>query len=181
MYGFVFYAHRQGLTYANGVLYESAGLYGKSTVRILDPDTADVKKSVDMDPTLFAEGMAYINDELVQITWKSRRGFVYDPETLEIKREFKFSSTKNEGWGITLDECRNQIVMTDGSNNLHIWDPRTLQQIKTVPVMRQNNKPARELNEIEYWRDRILANVWYEDVLLVIHPETGKVEKEYGK
>ena len=88
---------RQGLTYANGVLYESAGLYGESTVRILDPDTAKVKKTVDMDPKLFAEGMAYINDELVQITWKSHRGFVYDPETLDIKREFKFFSTKNEG------------------------------------------------------------------------------------
>ena len=88
---------RQGLTYANGVLYESAGLYGQSTVRILDPDTAKVKKTVDMDPKLFAEGMAYINDELVQITWKSHRGFVYDPETLDIKREFKFFSTKNEG------------------------------------------------------------------------------------
>ena len=82
-------------------------------------------------------------------------------------------------WGITLDECRNQIVVTDGSNNLHIWDPKTLNPIKKIPVIRQNGKPAKELNEIEYWRDRILCNVWYEDVLLVVHPETGVVEKEY--
>jgi len=201
------------LTYANGHLYESTGLYGQSTVRILDPDTAKVIKTVPMASALFGEGMAYINDELVQITWyvnvlyflmlcyyrykckykhrthllfivfltrKSRKGFVYDPDTLKVKKEYAFQTTLNEGWGITFDECRNEIIVTDGSAKLHFWDPKTLQQLRRVDVKRMSGAPAKELNEIEFWRGRILANVWYEDVILVINPVTGVVEKEYG-
>jgi glutamine cyclotransferase len=168
-----FQNYSQGLTYANGHLYESTGLYGESTVRILDPDTAEVIKSVPMPSTLFGEGMAYINDELVQITWKSRKGFVYDPETLEITKQYNFETTLNEGWGITLDECRNEIIVTDGSANLHFWDPKTLLQKRKIEVKRISGKPAKKLNEIEFWRGRLLANVWYEDVILVINPVTG--------
>jgi glutaminyl-peptide cyclotransferase len=172
---------RQGLTYANNVLYESAGLYGQSTVRILDADTAQVRKKVTMDANLFAEGLAYANGTLIQLTWKSHRGFIYDANTLETKQEFRFSTTLNEGWGVTWDSCKNEYIVTDGSEYLHFWDPETLSEKRKVPVMRMNGSPALQMNELEFWRGRVLANVWFEDVLLVINPETGVVEKEYGE
>jgi glutaminyl-peptide cyclotransferase len=172
---------RQGLTYARGQLFESTGLYGKSTVRILDPDTVDVLKTVPMVDSLFGEGMTYYKDTLVQITWKSKKGFIYNMTTLETINQFQFSSTNNEGWGITWDRCKDELIVTDGSQYLHFWDPTTMSEKRKIPVFRHDGTKALELNEIEFWRGRVLANVWYEDVLLVIDPETGKVEKEYGK
>jgi glutamine cyclotransferase len=169
------------LTYAHGTLWESNGLYGKSTVRILDPDTADVIKSVDMPNKLFGEGMAYWRDKLYQITWKSQKGFIYNATTLEVIDQFKFHTTTNQGWGITWDPCGKEFVVTDGSPNLHFWDKETLSQKRKIAVTRMDGSPAEELNEIEWWRGKILANVWFKDVLLVIDPETGTVEKEYGK
>ena len=169
------------MTYANGTLWESNGLYGKSTVRILDPATADVIKSIDMDKKLFGEGMAYRDGLLYQITWKSKRGFIYDAETLDLVREFHYKTTLGEGWGITWSPCEDEFIVTDGSNNLHFWDVNTLQETRKIAVSRLDGRPAEELNEIEWFRGKILANVWYEDVLLVINPVTGAVEKEYGK
>jgi glutamine cyclotransferase len=134
-----------------------------------------------MDSKLFGEGMTWIEGEkLVQITWKSQRGFIYDANTLDQIDEFNYTTTKKEGWGITWDACQGELIVTDGSEFLHFWDPETMAEKRRVAVTRIDGKPARELNEIEFWRGRVLANVWYEDVLLVIHPETGKVEKEYG-
>lgn len=139
-----------------------------------------VLKSVNIPKELFGEGIAYLDGLLYQITWKSHRGFVYNATTLEVVDEFRFRSTKNEGWGITWDPCHEEFVVTDGSPNLHFWNRQTLTQTRTVPVVRMDGKPAEELNEIEWYRGRILANVWFEDVLLVIDPATGTVEKEYG-
>mmetsp|Transcript_25584 Transcript_25584/g.70399 ORF Transcript_25584/g.70399 Transcript_25584/m.70399 type:complete len:480 (-) Transcript_25584:8-1447(-) len=170
----------QGLTYARGTLFESAGKYGQSTVRILDSETANVKKKVAMEPRLFAEGITYYKDELVQITWKSQRGFKYDIETLAQIDEFHYETTVNQGWGITWDRCKDELIVTDGSSNLHFWDPRTMKEIRRVGVNRMNGSEALKMNEIEFWRGRVLANIWYEDVILVIDPETGIVEKEYN-
>jgi glutamine cyclotransferase len=138
-------------------------------VRILDPDTAEVKKKVTMNGKLFGEGMAFVNGTLVQITWKSRQGFFYDADTLETIREFRYTTTRNEGWGITWDACKNEYIVSDGSEFLHFWDPATMTEKRKIPVYRMSGAPAKELNEIELWRGRVLANVWYEDVLLVIH------------
>ena len=172
--------YRQGLTYARGVLFESAGLYGQSDVRILDRTTAAVEKKTDMDKKYFAEGITYYKDKLIQITWKLQQGFVYDIDTLEEIDRFKFETTVNQGWGITWDRCKDELIVTDGSSNLHFWDPNTFQEIRRVPVTRMSGLGAGQMNEIEFWRGRVLANVWHEDVILVINPETGVVEKEYG-
>ena len=173
--------YSQGLTYAKNQLYESTGLYGESTVRILDPDTADVIKTIDMAPHLFGEGMPSLDETLIQITPKTRKGFIYNAADLELLRSFTFATTRNEGWGITVDDCRHELIVTDGSDWLHFWDPKSLEQKRRVKVARQSGNPARSLNEIEFWRGRVLANVWHEDVLLVINPSNGVVEKEYGK
>jgi glutamine cyclotransferase len=183
-------AFTQGLTYANGKLYESNGLYGESSIQILDPDTGHVKESISMDPMYFGEGMTFYDDKLVQIVWKKAKGFVYDADNLSAPpiKEFDYTTTKNnEGWGITYDPDRHELIVTDGSANLIFWDAdcwKTGQcdpkpDKPTVQVKRLNGAPARQLNEIEYWRGRVLSNVWYTDLLLVIHPESGLVEKEY--
>jgi len=174
----------QGLTYGNGKLFESTGLYGRSKVRQLDPETGAVIKSVDMDGIYFGEGMTYYGDNrLIQITWKKQKGFIYDADTLDVVSEFDFTTTKNEGWGITYDEYDRTFIVSDGSSYLHFWDEDAPGIDKEgrpkVQVMRQNGKPANELNELEFVDGKVIANVWYEDTLLVIDPKTGVCEKEY--
>lgn len=173
------YSYRQGLTYARGKLFESAGRYGQSSVRIMDRDTADVEKKRKVE-RLFAEGMTYYKDTLVQITWKAQRGFIYNITDLRKIDTFTYKTTNDEGWGITWDRCNDELIVTDGSANLHFWDPDTMTEKRRVAVKRMDGSDAKEMNEIEFWRGRVLANVWYEDVILVINPETGVVEKEYG-
>lgn len=176
----------QGLTYNtdNGFLYESVGLYKKSKIRQLDPKTGKVLKSVDMDPKYFAEGMAYINgeDKLIQITWKKQTGFVYNATTLETISSYSFTTTVNEGWGITYDPRDRTLIVSDGSEYLHFWDPDNpgVDKKERVKVIRQNpDDDAKELNELEFVNGRVIANVWYKDILLVINPETGECEDEY--
>ena len=175
----IYFWYSQGLTYARGELFESTGLYGQSTVRILDKDSANVKKKVGMEPRLFGEGMTFYKDKLVQITWKSQEGFIYNMDDLQTIDRFRYTTTLNEGWGITWDRCNDELIVTDGSPNLHFWDPETMAEKRKISVVRLSGTPAKRLNEIEFWRGRVLANVWFEDVLLVINPTTGLVEKEY--
>ena len=176
----------QGLTYNtdNGLLYESVGLYKKSKVRQLNPKTGEVIKSVDMDRAYFAEGMTYIpgQDKLIQITWKAKTGFIYNATTLETMSSFSFTTTFDEGWGITYDPRDKTLIVSDGSEYLHFWDPDNpgVDKKPRVKVTRQNpNDDAKELNELEYVNGRVVANVWYKDCLLVIDPETGECVDEY--
>jgi glutaminyl-peptide cyclotransferase len=175
----------QGLTFNDGILYESTGLYGESKVRILDANTGQATKTIMIPGNEFGEGMAYYDGNLVQITWRAKKGHVYSSNDLTKVADFTYTTSKNdEGWGITYDTERNELIVTDGSNNLIIWDPQCWKTgvcapIRLVPCVRLNGQLAKNLNEIEFWRGRVIANVWYEDVILVIHPETGVVEKEY--
>ena len=174
---------RQGLTFANGRLFESTGLNGESTIRELDPTTGQVLVSVSLDYEYFGEGLVYANDQLIQITWKNAIAFVYNPNDLTAPPQvFHYKTTKhNEGWGITHDPVKNELIVSDGSANLIFWNVETLEikTNRTLYIRRQNGVPATNMNELEFWRGRVLANVWFQDVILVIHPETGVVEKEY--
>jgi len=182
-------AFTQGLTYANGKIYESTGLYHHSSVRILNPKNGEVIQKVDGDGSIFGEGMTFYDNKLIQIVWKAAHGYVYDADNISAHPiKYNYTTTKrNEGWGITYDMDRNELIVTDGSANLIFWDPECWKSGSCHPkedkppiqVKRLNGKPARNLNEIEYWRGRIVANVWMTDLLLIIHPETGIVEKEY--
>ena len=176
------FPHRQGLTFANGRLWESTGLNGYSTVRELDPDTGKVLVSIPLEYQYFGEGLVYVHDKLLQITWKKATAFVYDPNDLTSPPElYTYQTTKrNEAWGITHDATKNELIVSDGSANLVFWDVDTLETLRTLRVTRQDGSPARNMNELEFWRGRVLANVWKQNVLLVIHPETGVVEKEYN-
>ena len=166
----------QGLTYADGVLYESAGLYRKSSVRRLDPNSGEILQQIKMDMRYFAEGMAYYGDKkLIQITWKEKTGFIYDATNLEVIQNFTYHTTRDEGWGITYDEPNNQFIVSDGSEYLHFWDRETLEQTHKVKVTHPSGKLVQELNELEFWNGLVLSNVWYQDYIYAIDPVTGKI------
>jgi len=169
------------LTFADGRLFESTGLNGKSTVRELNPSTGEVLVSVPLEYEFFGEGLVHVNGKLVQITWKKATAFIWNPNDLTIPPGVvQYKTTKrDEGWGITHDPIKNELIVSDGSANLIFWDVDTLQTNRTISVIRHDGSPATNMNELEFWRGRVLANVWFQDVMLVIHPETGVVEKEY--
>jgi glutamine cyclotransferase len=130
----------------------------------------------------FGEGLTYVNGKFIQLTYKSQTGFIYDAtDLLKSPETFTYSSTTNEGWGLTFDAERRELIESDGSDYLHFWDPQTFQELRKVKVVRQDGTAAMQINELEWWRGRVLANVWFEDVIIVINPVTGVVEKEYGK
>jgi len=170
----------QGLSYNNGILYESTGLNGKSKVRRLDATTLDVIQSIDIPREYFGEGITYHNGNLIQITWKKKTGFVYDANDLSLLLDFPFETERMEGWGITHDASNNRFIVSDGSQYLHFWDDQTLEEVgERVKVWRLDGRTARAMNELEFWRGKVLANVWYEDTILVINADTGVVESEY--
>lgn len=174
-------AFTEGLTFANGVLYESTGMRGASSIRTLNATTGRVVKSYPLDRKYFGEGLTYANGKLYQLTYKKKTGFIFNETDLSKPIEtFQFHTTTGEGWGLTYDSQRNEFIVSDGSKYLHFWDGDTLEQIRKVEVKRQNRRKSKNVNELEWWRGRILANVWFQDIILVIHPETGVVEKEYG-
>lgn len=176
------HAFTEGLTFVNGRLFESVGLYQQSQVRELDTETGEIIDAWVMDHKYFAEGLTYVDGKLIQLTYKRNTGFIYNFSDMSAApKTFSFQTITHEGWGMTYDKKRHEIIVSDGSSSLFFWDPDTLQEKRRMEVTRQFGKSARKINELEFWRDRILANVWYEDSIIVIHPETGIVEKEYGK
>jgi glutaminyl-peptide cyclotransferase len=163
-----------------GRLFESVGLKHESKLLELDPATGETLKTILMDSQIFGEGLTYCKGKLIQLSYKARKGFVYDAADLDKKPEtFAFDTTTHEGWGFTYDEKQDELIVSDGSEFLHIWDPETFEQKRKQKITRLDGSPALRINELEWWRDRVVANVWYEDVLLVINPVSGLVEKEY--
>jgi glutamine cyclotransferase len=162
-------AFTQGLIYRDGVLFESTGLNGKSSVRRVQLETGKVLQKHDVDKKYFAEGLAEAGGELFQLTWDSGTGFVYDRETFAPKRRFSYHG---EGWGLTHDGTR--FVMSDGTPALRFLDPVTMQESGRVRVT-DRGAPVDDLNELEFVRGRIYANVWLTDRIAIIDPATGQV------
>ena len=162
-------AYTQGLVYRDGFLFESTGLNGRSTLRKIRLETGDVVQQHRVDPQHFAEGLANWNGQLIQLTWKSSLGFVYDQTTFEPRRTFRY---RGEGWGLTNDQTR--LIMSDGSAALRFLDPATFQERGQVNV-RDGNAAIRNLNELEYVRGEVYANVWHTDRIARISPASGRV------
>jgi glutamine cyclotransferase len=161
----------QGLVFAaDGQLYESTGLEGESTLRRVDITTGQTLQRIDVPGQYFAEGLALVGDELLQLTWKHQLGFVYDRQTFKQKRTFPY---KGEGWGIAYDGT-SQLVMSDGSDTLTFLDPKTFAASKTLRVQ-DAGKPIKNLNELEWIEGEIWANVWMTDRIARISPNTGEV------
>jgi len=168
------YPHRtdaftQGLTFDNGVLYEGTGQRGESSIRRVDLTTGNVLQERDLPDTLFGEGIAIVGDHLLQVTWKSHVGFVYDKTSFNLLRQFTYLT---EGWGLTYDSTH--VIMSDGTSTLQLLDPETLEYVGSLEV-RANGGPAGRLNELEYMNGEILANVWPTNQIARIDAKTGEV------
>lgn len=160
----------QGLVFADGELYESTGLEGESTLRRVDITTGKTLQRIDVPSRYFAEGLALVGDELLQLTWRSKIGFVYDRKTFAQKRTFSYQT---EGWGIAYDGS-SRLVMSDGSDTLTFLDPKALTPVKTLKVQ-DAGRPVGNLNELEWIEGEIWANVWMSDRIARISPNTGEV------
>jgi glutaminyl-peptide cyclotransferase len=159
----------QGLLWRGGGFYESAGLYGQSKLRRLEFPTGRVLKETGLASELFAEGLALVDSRLIQLTWKSHRGFVYDVDTFRLLQEFTYDT---EGWGLTYDG--KNLILSDGSSDLFYLDPLTFKPVRKLRVT-MNGNAIPELNELEFIDGEIWANVWQTDLILRIDPSTGQV------
>jgi len=159
----------QGLVFADGHLYEGTGQYGASSLRQVDLKSGRVVKQVRLSPRLFGEGIAVSGDDLIQLTWRNRVGFVYDKQSFARRSVFRYNG---EGWGITRVDDR--LVMSDGSATLRFLDPDSFRVVDKITV-RSQNVPVDKLNELEYVEGQIYANVWGSDRIARISPKTGQV------
>jgi glutaminyl-peptide cyclotransferase len=162
-------AFTQGLIFRDGVLYESTGLNGQSSLRKVKLETGEVLQQRDVDRQYFAEGLTDWGDRLVQLTWQTGIGFLYDRATFKPIGTFPY---KGEGWGLTHD--RTRLIMSDGSANLRFLDPATLGETGRVEV-RDGNGPVKNLNELEVVRDEVYANIWQTERIARIAIATGRV------
>lgn len=162
-------AFTQGLLVSNGVLFESTGEYGHSSVRRVDLESGRVLQSTALDDTYFGEGLTLAQGRLFQLTWKAGIAFVYDPDSLERIGRFDY---RGQGWGLTWNGER--LIMSDGSATLRLLDPSDFRVTGRIRVT-EDGRPLRRLNELEYVDGAILANVWFEDRVVRIEPDTGRV------
>lgn len=163
-------AFTQGLIIVDGKLLESTGQEGYSSLRSVELETGKILKKVDVPVPYFAEGITVLNGKVYQLTWQHQLGFIYDAQTFERTGEFKYHG---EGWGITTDG--KSLIMSDGSNRLRFLDGTNFAVTKTINVL-DGQTPVTQLNELEYVKGEIYANVWHADRIAVIDPENGRVK-----
>jgi glutamine cyclotransferase len=162
-------AYTQGLAFAGGHLYEGTGQEGRSSLRRVELKTGRTLQEFKLENRYFGEGITVLNDRIIQLTWRSRVGFVYDRASFRRLNSFRFD---HEGWGITHDGRR--LIVSDGSATLHFLDPKTLQEVGRLQV-RDEGGSVTGLNELEYVRGTVYANVWPTDRIAMINPRTGSV------
>jgi glutaminyl-peptide cyclotransferase len=162
-------AFTQGLVYHDGFLYEGTGLNGHSSLRKVRLETGEVVQKTDLAPEFFGEGIAIYRNEVVQLTWQSETGFVYDLGNFHLLRRFSYSG---EGWGLATGD--HEIFMSDGSTEIRVLDAGTLKEKRRIKVY-DGDTPVEELNELEIVDGQIFANVWKSDRIARISPRTGKV------
>jgi glutamine cyclotransferase len=159
----------QGLIFEEGIFYESAGLYGESSLRKVALETGEVLQQVDLPGMYFAEGLTSWDDTLIQLTWQEHVGFVYDKESFAQVGTFEVAT---EGWGLTQDGER--LIMSDGTATLFFLDPETFAVLDTVTVTDQGQEIV-NLNELEWVDGEVFANIWQTDDIVRIDPKTGEV------
>jgi glutaminyl-peptide cyclotransferase len=162
-------AFTEGLFYLNGFLYESTGLVGHSTIRKVRLETGEVIEKRDVPPEYFGEGIVNWNNHLVSLTWQSHVGFVYDLKSFKPERRFEY---EGEGWALTQDGT--QIYMSDGTPDIRVLNPQTLKSTRRIHVTLEG-KPISNLNELEWVKGELYANVWQTNWILRIDPRDGHV------
>jgi glutaminyl-peptide cyclotransferase len=164
-------AYTQGLLYADGVLFESTGLNGRSDVRRVDLKSGRVLASRPLAADRFGEGLALLNGRLYQLTWKAGVAYTYDAATLAPRDSFNYPG---EGWGLATDGT--SLIMSDGSDSLRVVSPETF-KVQRVVHVHYNGAPLYQLNELEYANGELLANVYQSNWVLRIDPVTGDVRE----
>jgi glutamine cyclotransferase len=162
-------AFTQGLVYENGFLYEGTGLKKRSQLRKVELQSGKVLQKYELPDEYFGEGITIFGDKIIQLTYQSNIGFVYDKETFELLKEFNYPT---EGWGITHNG--KNLIMSDGTPMLYFLNPETFEQIRSVMVF-DKDKPVWGLNELEFIEGQICANVWPSNRIVRIEPLTCKV------
>jgi glutamine cyclotransferase len=166
-------AFTEGLFFLNGSLYESTGLYAQSSVRKVELKSGKVLQRLDVPAQYFGEGLAQLNGRLYQLTWREKTVFVYDLDTFRLESQF---TNPYEGWGLTTDG--KSLIMSDGTDQLRFIDPLTWSVQRTISVS-ENGVSLANVNELEFVKGGILANVWRTDHVLRIDPATGAVLRDY--
>ena len=162
-------AYCQGLVFDGGVLHESTGQRGTSSVRTVELETGKVLRKTDLSEQYFGEGLALVGERLIQLTWEEGVARIYERATLRAVDQFQY---KGEGWGLAFDG--QHLIMSDGSEVLVFRDPQTFKEVRRVTV-RMKGKPLEEINELEMVEDELWANVWKKDWIARIDPRTGEV------
>ncbi len=162
-------AFTQGFTYSKGSFYEGTGRKGESSLRQVDAETGRLVRKVDLAPEYFGEGITVLGSEVIQLTWLSHIGFVYDLSDFRQLRTFKYPG---EGWGLTTDS--HDLFMSDGSPEIRVLDAATFAEKRRIKV-RDQGKPVDQLNELEFVEGEIFANIWHSDRIARISAKTGEV------
>lgn len=162
-------SYTQGLFFNDGQMYESTGLHGKSTFRMVDMETGEAVKRLDFDDKYFVEGSVMWKGNLYILTWETKMAFIYDAATLEYKSSWKYP---REGWGITTDG--KQLIASDGSAYLYFMNENFALDRKVRVTI--EDRPIRFINELEYIDGKIWANVYTSDEIVIINPKDGKIQ-----
>lgn len=165
-------AFTQGLEYHNGFLYESTGLHGESTLRKVELETGKVLKKIDLDPSYFAEGMTIKNDKIIQLTWQKNEGFVYDLENFKYEKNFNYGQSF-EGWGLTHND--SHLIKTDGTERMWFLNPESFEEERYIETYTDKRK-VDKLNELEYIKGEVFANVWQKNYILIVNPKNGAID-----
>jgi glutaminyl-peptide cyclotransferase len=162
-------AYTQGLVFHDGMLYESTGQYGESSLRKVELKKGKVKKKLEVTGQYFAEGMTILNGKIYQLTWQQNKGFIYDLKDFKLESEFNYDG---EGWGLTSDG--QSLIISDGTSQLRFIEPATFRLLKTISVI-GDGQPLMDINELEYIHGEIYANIWKTDRIARIDPRTGRL------
>jgi glutamine cyclotransferase len=162
-------AFTQGLVFHDGKLLESTGEVGHSSLRRVEIETGNVVQKIDVPAPFFAEGITLLKGKIYQLTWQHQIGFIYDGWTLDKIGQFNY---QGEGWGLTNDG--QSLILSDGSNHIRFLDPANFQVQKTIAVV-DGRTPVTEINELEYVKGEIYANIWHDDRIARIDSKTGRV------
>jgi len=165
-------AFTQGLEYHNGFLYESTGQRGESSLRKVALKTGKVLQKIDINKKYFGEGMTIFNDKIYMLTWQSKIGFIYKLKDFSFIKNFNYGDSK-EGWGLTHND--KLLIKSDGTERIWFLNPTTLKEVGYIEAY-TNNRKAEELNELEYIKGKIYANVWQKNTILIINPKNGTIE-----
>ncbi len=165
-------AYTQGLEFHDGILYESTGQYGKSSLRKTNYETGEVYKNVPLQDAFFGEGLTIINNKVYQLTWKEKMGFIYNLETLEKTGSFIYGKSK-EGWGLCNDG--NVIYKSDGTQKIWTLNANTLGEEDFIEIYTNTSK-IKSVNELEWVEGKIYANIYLKDAVAIVNPKDGAVE-----